>query len=137
MIDRLLSWENGAGQADAVVRPDGYLIDAVNRLDRSALIEMMAQTYAAGKGWEGRGQGQAAPRLGYLVGIRVFTWTGDARVGDRLRISVATEGRFGEFRVVSGRICRQEDNRELGRGELRLWRPPAADPRTAPEGGAA
>lgn len=126
LIDRLLNWNDGAGQAEATIAQDSPLIAPCDCLDRSAMIEMMAQAYAAGKGWEGRQQGQGTPRIGYLVAIRDFVWTADARAGDRLLVSVATEGRFGDFRVVAGRICRQCDHLQLARGELRLWRGPVA-----------
>ena len=124
MLERLLTWQDGAGQALAVVTDRSALIDDRQRLDRCALIEMMAQTCAAGLGWEGRQQGMVKARIGYLVAIRSFIWTADARAGDRLLISVATTGAFGEFRVVSGQVCREGDQCELARGELRLWRQP-------------
>jgi predicted hotdog family 3-hydroxylacyl-ACP dehydratase len=125
MIARLLVWNNGAGQAEARIASGGPLVDSRGYLDRSALVELVAQAYAAGKGWEGRCRGQTVPRPGYLVGIRTFTWRAQARTGDHLRITVSTEGAFGDFRVVSGRVRRLDDDLELGRGELRLWRAPA------------
>lgn len=133
MLDQLLTWKDGAGQAGAVVDRRSSLLDSRGRLDRNALIELMAQAYAAGKSWEGRRRGQT-PRIGYLVGIGSFEWTDDAMAGERLLISVATEGVFGDFIVVSGHICR-EDHHQLARGELRLWRRPPDVP--GPAGGAA
>jgi 3-hydroxymyristoyl/3-hydroxydecanoyl-(acyl carrier protein) dehydratase len=79
---------------------------------------MIAQTYAAVKGYNDRLSGEPVKR-GFLVGIRKIQFLKLVFVGDVLRINVDTVGAISGFAVVKGRVTR---NREvIAEGEIKLW----------------
>lgn len=119
LIDRLLSYQDDrSGSAEVELRPGCVLADGT--LNRVALVEMMAQTYAAIKGYEDITQGKPVLE-GFLVGIRKARFPRDARVGDRLTIDVANIGTIDGFHMIRGSVyC---DTALLAEGTLKLWVP--------------
>ena len=69
MVDRLIDVKAQGGSAEAGIAPDNALVDADGQLDPIALVEMIAQTYAAVNGYHDRLSGETA-KQGFLVGIR-------------------------------------------------------------------
>ncbi len=80
------------------VNPDGTL-------DRTAYLELMAQTFAALKGWRDRQHGQS-PQVGYLVGATGVECFGTARIGDKLTTTIQETGTFGAFKILEGHVYR-------------------------------
>jgi len=120
LVDRLLEVENRSGVAEASVRADGVLLGEDGSLDPVAMIELMAQSYAAVKGYDDLCKGRAVGR-GFLVGIRHFSVMGRAFVGDLLRIRVKTIGMIEGFFVAEGEVLRE--GQTMATGTLKLWVP--------------
>lgn len=119
LIDRLLTCQpDRSGSAEVTLRADGVLVDGT--LNRVALVEMMAQTYAAIKGYEDLSQGKPVME-GFLVGIRKARFPVDARVGDCLTIEVANIGSIDGFHMIRASVRR--DDTILAEGTLKLWVP--------------
>lgn len=121
MIDQLAEVGERFAQTEFVVRKDSLLVDASGRLDELAYIEMIAQSFAACHGFQLFGEERLAHQ-GLLLGARDFVITGEARVGDRLSISVGKVTRFGDFGVVDGGVY-HEDGRLIAKGQIKIWRP--------------
>ncbi len=94
------------------------MADGEGKIDEVAFMELIAQGYAAFKGYMDRMDGKP-PGEGFLVGVRHLEFTGRAYAGDRLLTSIRTVGAIGGFAVVEGAITRGDET--LASGTLKLW----------------
>jgi predicted hotdog family 3-hydroxylacyl-ACP dehydratase len=120
LIDRLLEVKDRYGIAEAVVRPENVLIDEDGGLDPVAMIELMAQSYAALKGYEDLINGRPKQK-GFLVGIAEFRLTGRAIRGQRLRIKVERVGSTGGFSLAEGEVRHRDQ--VVAVGTIKIWIP--------------
>ena len=119
LIDRLLTYsEDRSGSAEVELRVDCVLVDGT--LNRVALVEMMAQTYAAIKGYEDILQDKPVLE-GFLVWIRKARFPVDAQVGDLLTVDVANIGTMDGFHMIRASVRCGETT--LAEGTLKLWVP--------------
>jgi len=98
--------------------PDNVMADEDGQLHPTAAAEMIAQTYAAVKGYEVRLSGKPV-KQGFLVGIRKIQFLKLVFVGDVLRINVDTVGAISGFAVVKGQVTRNQE--VIAEGEIKLW----------------
>lgn len=98
----------------ASARPDGWIVGrhvvaadhpfVVNgRLPRTALIELIAQTAAAGGGAFTDATRNGASASGMLIGLRNVEFHGDVAVGDSLEFRVRVTQRVGDMFRCEGR----------------------------------
>jgi len=118
LVDTLLSVHEGCGVTESVLPQTSVMADGEGRLDEVAFMEMIAQSYAAYKGYMDLVEGKPAGE-GFLVGVRRLEVTGRAYAGDRLLTSVRTVGAFGGFAVVEGSVTR--GNETVASGIIKLW----------------
>lgn len=118
LVETLVSASDGAGIVEAAVAADGPLASPGGRLEPVGLVEMMAQAYAALKGYEDRSKGEEVKR-GFLVGLRSLRLNGDACAGDHLEIRVRTTAEMDGFALAEGEIWRHAEL--LAVGTLKLW----------------
>ncbi|MCL7487567.1 MAG: hypothetical protein M8357_05260 [Desulfobulbaceae bacterium] len=81
-------------------------------------IEVMAQAIAASDGYpkvEGK-----KPATGLLTGIEEFSWIGNARPGERIRITLRKVFEFGAAFIFSGSI--RGDSGQIAAGRLKIWK---------------
>ena len=124
LVDTLLSCGDDSGETEACLPAHSLLANGDGGIGEAALIELVAQSYAAVKGYNDLARGKP-PGKGFLVGMRDFRITGKARAGDRLRISIKTAGVFENFAVVEGAVVRGGET--LASGTLKLWLAEDAD----------
>lgn len=120
LIDRLLACREDGGCVEAVVRPDNPFVDGQGRLEPLAAVELLAQAFAACKGYADLAA-ESGPGKGFLVGVRKVALHGVARLGDTLMVNVAAKGEFDGFAVIEGEVRR--DGELLASGSLKLWVP--------------
>jgi len=121
MVSRLLSCGiDDTGVVEAVVCEDNPLLNRDGVLERIALAEILAQSFAAKQGYEDLKKGLSAEQ-GFLVAIREITCYAAARLGDRLTVNVRLLMKMDPFYLVAGEIYRGED--KLAEGEMKLWVP--------------
>ena len=120
MVDLLVAFRPGYGVAEAVVSPENPLAAPDGALEPEALIELMAQGYAALKGYDDLLHHRPV-RRGFLVGIQSLRVAGTARVGDRLRIVVETVKALEPFYVAAGEVTK--DRVGIASATLKLWTP--------------
>ena len=118
LVDRLIAVADQGGTVVAVVPSNSPLLDKNARLDPLAVAEMIAQAFAAVKGYDDYLSDKPV-KQGFLVGIRKIRFLGDVFAGDCLQISVITVGTISGFTVVAGEVTR--DHEVIARGELKLW----------------
>ena len=118
LVDRLLAVDGKNGTVEALVPAAGLLVAADGRLEDVALIELLAQAFAAVKGYCDL-LGDQPVKQGFLVGIKKVTWLKTAMAGDCLRIEIRTLAEFGDFAVAEGDVwC---GNTMLAHGEIKVW----------------
>ena len=120
LIDCLLEIDGNSGVVEARIVADCPLVSADGRLENAAQIELLAQAYAAVRGYIDRLKGGAV-RHGFLVGIKNFASLRPLSVGDQLRIQVRTLAELDEFLVTEGEIWRGTEM--VSQGEFKLWVP--------------
>ena len=118
LVDTLLSVHEGCGVTESVLPRTSMMADGEGRLDEVAFMEMIAQSYAALKGYMDLLEGKPAGE-GFLVGVRHLAVTGRAVAGDRLLTSIRTVTSFGGFAVVEGSVTRGDET--IASGIIKLW----------------
>jgi len=118
LVDTLVSVIDGCALAESVLPRSCIMADGEGKIDEVAFMELIAQGYAAFKGYMDRMDGKP-PGEGFLVGVRHLEFTGRAYAGDRLLTSIRTVGAIGGFAVVEGAITRGDET--LASGTLKLW----------------
>lgn len=104
LIDRLLEGNEQGGVAETVIRPDHLFLQG-GRLHPAALMEILAQSFAAVKGYTDRKQGKK-PAEGFLVGVRNLKVYASPQVGDRLSVTINRAGETDEFTWAEGTVQR-------------------------------
>lgn len=120
LITRLLEFGDQGGTVETLLSGDNILLDEDGELEPLALIELIAQSYAAVKGYDDLIKGREAKK-GFLVDVRHFRFHDPCREGDRLIIKVRAVGTIGGFAVAGGDvIC---NGRIIASGKVKLWIP--------------
>jgi len=120
LITRLLEFENLSGMVESIVSADNLLLNDDGTLEPLGMLEMMAQAYAAIKGYSDLSLGGQVKR-GFLVDIKQFTVKCLCREGDRLIIKIETVGTIGGFAVAKAEaLC---EGKILASGTVKLWVP--------------
>ncbi len=118
LVDALLSVNGGCAVAESVLPRSAILADGEGKIDEVAFVELIAQSYAAFRGYTDRRDGNS-PAGGFLVGVRDLAVAGRAYAGDRLLTSIRTVASIGGFAVVEGAVTRGDET--LASGTLKLW----------------
>jgi len=118
LVEQLIEIDGKNGTVTTRVRSDNPFLDDRGRLEGVALVELIAQSYAALKGYLDR-RDHKPVRQGFLVGIKKLEWFAAAAVGDELQITIRTLGELDDFAVAAGEVrC---GGTVLARGEVKVW----------------
>jgi len=121
LIDFLVSCSHKSAAVEAEVPGDSFLVTPGGFLEEVALVELMAQAYAAFRGYtEVLAGNPVGP--GFLVGLRDIRIHGPAPAGRRLLVNVSLSGSFDRFVLASGEV--ELEGVTLASGSLKLWLPP-------------
>ena len=119
LIGRLNASDGKSGSASARFAADSpFVIDRKGTIERLALLELIAQTYAASKGYEDLVDDIDVSQ-GYLVGISNAVYYSDAYVRQDLLIKVESEEAFDKFHLATGEVWR--DDILLMEAKLKIW----------------
>lgn len=120
LVDTLIAFEPGCGSVSASVGQDNLFVDSRGQLDSVALVEMIAQSYAAIKGYEDT-LNQIPVKQGYLVGSRKVSLLKTVYAGESLLIEITTSAVLEGFSVIDGVIKRGDET--VAEGSVKLWIP--------------
>jgi len=118
LVDTLVEVEGNNGVAAATIRPECPLFDPHGELEDVALIELVAQSYAALKGYVDRCAGYPV-RRGFLTGVKNLRCYAKVLAGDKLKIELTTIADLGHFAVAQGDIYRDETL--VAQVEVKVW----------------
>lgn len=125
LVGHLIHVTGQSGTVDASVDRESIFLDDLGQLDRQAIVELVAQAYAAITGYARAMLGEPIIQ-GFLVGIRDFAIYEDIHGGDRVVIHVNTIKVFGGFAVAEGRVVLND--KLMATATIKVWIPP--DPST-------
>ena len=119
-IDCLTEYHGGQGVVEATLPSQGIFIRDDGTVDPMVIVEIVAQSFAAVKGYENLLEGDRV-RKGYLVEIKRFEFYEPVYGGDRLFIVTNKVGETDDFTLAEGKAIR---NREIiASGNLMVWVP--------------
>lgn len=118
LLKRLTACTELTAAAEARFPAESLFADADGRIDPVVMVELMAQTYAALRGYADLVQGQPVQE-GLLVGARQVRILGAAHAGEELRVEVRTDGLYEGFALVEGEVRRGTEL--LAAGTVKLW----------------
>ena len=118
LVEQLLEIDGKNGVVAAQVAAECPLVDTTGKLEDIALIELIAQSYAALKGYLDRLE-EKPVRQGFLVGIKKLNWFGTALAGEQLLIKIRTLAELDDFAVAEGAIWRGDTL--VASGEIKVW----------------
>ncbi len=123
LVQRLCCVEDSCAEAETTLNVGDVGVDPEGRVEAAALVELVAQTYAAAQGYHVQRSSKSA-NLGYLVGVSDFRIDRLPAAGQRLRIKITSSSAFEDFYLVEGQVlC--EDCVVAG-GTLKVWVQPDA-----------
>jgi predicted hotdog family 3-hydroxylacyl-ACP dehydratase len=120
MIDRLIEYRDESCVVEALIHSGDLLVDEDGVLDRVAYMELIAQAFAAFKGYH-ETLHEKPVKKGFLVVVKHMECKGEAFLGDLLRINVSTVSEVGGFAVAEGTVTRGDE--VLASGGMTLWIP--------------
>ena len=118
LVRRLLCLDADYAEGETTLQTGDVGVDSQGKVEAAALLELVAQTYAAAQGYKDR-QADKASNKGYLVGAQDFHIERRPPAGQRLLIKIKSSCSFGDFYFVDGQVlC--EGCRVAG-GTLKIW----------------
>ncbi|MDM7919791.1 MAG: hypothetical protein QUS12_11575 [Methanosarcina sp.] len=120
LVDTLLEFAGQTGIVEAVIAPDNIFLTEEGYLKELALVELLAQSAAAVKGYSDLMDGKEVKK-GFLVDIREFHFLERCYRGDTLHITIEITKSFSGFSVIEGHIICGE--KKIASGTMKLWVP--------------
>jgi 3-hydroxyacyl-[acyl-carrier-protein] dehydratase len=118
LVSELLCVEEDYAEARTTLDIGNVVVDPNGKVEAAALMEIMAQAYAAAHGYQNKQKGKPAMR-GYLAGIKDFRIEYLPSVGKPLLIKMKSSSPFEEFYNVEGQILCEDS--VVASGTLKIW----------------
>jgi len=118
LVDDLLESDATGGVAIVQIRPDNIFLNTAGVLSPAALVEFMAQSFAATEAYQAFLAGIIKPG-GYLVGLDHIDFHQEVRIGDMLTAKVLMDGRIDRVCLVRGEVHKGEIL--IAAGKFRLF----------------
>jgi predicted hotdog family 3-hydroxylacyl-ACP dehydratase len=118
LIQSLLRVEDDYAEAQTTLRAGDVGVGPDGKIEAAALLEMVAQTYAAARGYQERGSSKVSD-LGYLVGANDFRIERRPVAGQTLVIRIKSSCSFGSFYLIDGQVLCEDQ--VVARGTLKVW----------------
>ena len=121
-VERLLAFHGNEGRVETCRLADNPLFSETQALPLFAMTELIAQAYAAVKGYQDLLAGLPV-RKGFLVGVRKVELL--ERVSGRrpFQVRVRPAGMFSGFYMADGEVFL--DDQCIARGSVKVWVPDA------------
>ena len=120
LVARLLEFKDPTRIVESVIMSDNIMLNSDGRLEQLSVIELIAQSSAAVKGYTDLLHGRDI-RKGFLVDVRRARFMGQCFRGDRLHIKVETLKSIAGFSVIDGEVQRQ--GQIIAAGTVKVWVP--------------
>ena len=121
LVDEILSVTEPDARVKSVVRPEHLFLRADGTLSPEALIETVAQSFAACEAQRRELAGLSTDGGGYMASVREFEDFLPVRAGDELVTRVTLKDDFMGTRIVAGEIFRGAEKVAAGTVYLFMW----------------
>lgn len=121
LVDEILSVTEPDARVKSVVRPDHLFLRADGTLAPEALIEIVAQSFAACEAQRRELAGLSTDGGGYMTSVRDFEIFTPVRLGDELVTRVTLKDDFMGTRIVAGEILRGTEKVADGTVYIFMW----------------
>jgi predicted hotdog family 3-hydroxylacyl-ACP dehydratase len=118
LVDRVLEVSERRCVSEVSITEETVFVREDGRLDETSYPEIISQVIAADKGFRNLGNPNYHAE-GFLLGIKNLEVLGDARVGDKLRVSVFKAAQYGDFGIIHGEVYKGQEM--IARGEVKVW----------------
>jgi predicted hotdog family 3-hydroxylacyl-ACP dehydratase len=122
VIDRLTEYEGGEGVVESTIARDSLLVACDGLLEPVALVELIAQAFAAFKGYGDLKTGKPVSK-GLLVEVKQFKVFAAAYGGEKLSIHIKRAGETAGFALAEGKVMRGIET--IASGNIMVWIPGA------------
>ncbi|MDR0953131.1 MAG: hypothetical protein LBM71_02930 [Elusimicrobiota bacterium] len=120
MVDELLEVDKDTALTSFEVKADNIFLDGSSGLlERSALIEIMAQALAAKSAFKAYQDGLPTQK-GFLVVLKNIDFLDDAKLGDTLKCQVKVADFISQTYIANCKITNNA-GKTLAAGELRIY----------------
>lgn len=121
LVDEILSVTEPDARVKSVVRPDHLFLRADGTLAPEALIEIVAQSFAACEAQRRELAGLSTDGGGYMASVRDFEIFTPVRQWDELVTRVTLKDDFMGTRIVAGEIFRGAEKAATGTVYIFMW----------------
>lgn len=128
LVDEILSVTEPDARVKSVVRPGHLFLRKDGTLASEALIETVAQSFAACEAQRRRSAGLSTDGGGYMASVRDFEIFASVRQGDELVTRVTQKDDFMGTRIVAGEVFCGDEKVAAGTVYIFMWEgrnPPA------------
>ncbi|MFC1841071.1 hypothetical protein ACFL1N_15965 [Thermodesulfobacteriota bacterium] len=119
-VTNLLEFSGEVGVVESILAPDNLFLNEDNSLRELAMVEILAQSAAAVKGFSSLQKSEDIKK-GFLVEIREFLYKKECYSDDIIHSHIAITKSFSGFSIIKGILKRRGE--ELASGSLKLWVP--------------
>jgi predicted hotdog family 3-hydroxylacyl-ACP dehydratase len=120
VIDRLIEFNDLQGVVESCIQPDSIFVREDGSVDEVTMVEIIAQSFAAVKGYADLLKGKPVSR-GFLVGVKRLRITGTAFGGERLLTYLTRIGDTEEFSLAEGKVM--HNDQLIASGNVMVWVP--------------
>jgi predicted hotdog family 3-hydroxylacyl-ACP dehydratase len=120
VIDQLVEISASQGVVESFIRPDSIFIKDDHSIEQVIMVELIAQSFAAVKGYSDLLNGKPLKK-GFLVEVKRFSFNGTVFVGDKLSIIIHRIGETAEFALAEGKVMQGENI--IASGRVMVWIP--------------
>jgi predicted hotdog family 3-hydroxylacyl-ACP dehydratase len=124
MISKLLNADAESCRTSFIVSADNVLCDN-GKLNPSGLIENIAQTCAAMKGYECKKENKNAP-LGFIGDVKDFHYSKLPGAGEEIQTEIVIENKVFDVTLISGKITL--DGEEIASCKMKIFVQNEANP---------
>jgi 3-hydroxyacyl-[acyl-carrier-protein] dehydratase len=119
-IDQLTEFQGGHGVVESTIAPDSIFVSDDGSVEPMVLVELIAQAFAAVKGYEDLLAGKPVDK-GFLVEVKRFEVLGIAYGGKSLSIIIEKVGETDDFALAEGKVIQEEE--VIASGNVMVWIP--------------
>jgi len=117
VVDDLILMKDGVSKTTTTINKNSPFLRQDGTVEESIFVEMIAQTIAAGSGFD-LTEEERETQEGYLLGIRNLKIFGKARLGDLLLVQASKTAEYEGIGIVEGSVFRGSDI--LATGEIKV-----------------
>lgn len=120
LIDELVGFDGSRGVVEASVQPGNVLVREDGSVEPMAIIELIAQSFAAVKGYSDLLEGKPLKK-GFLVEVKHFVFNGTLLERDKVSVVIERIGETAEFALAEGKVIREGET--IASGKVMVWLP--------------